>query len=147
MVPWRRSLTITGIQKAFTRTVPLLNYHTAPWGKTLDPSESRMRKETISSALTEYGAIVKYRINLLNKEDSATAWICAYIDTMLTSAIQKGKGRQYPGGVEGLHTITWPDGMEYDSMKIPDKIPFNVLDENERSLMASFISLQRCSIH
>lgn len=144
MVPWRRTVHITGLPKAFSRALPFLNYHTSQWGKSTDPSESRSRKETICSALAEYTTVMKYRHDLFKKDDSASAWIRAYIDTNLVTVVAKGKGRPYSsaeGQEDAVYTLTWPDGIDYDHAKIPEISPFNIVVET--SLIERKLSRER----
>lgn len=138
MSPWHRLVHITGLPKVFSRSLPYLNFHTRPWGNTSNSSESRIRKETISSAIVEYSSVMLYRPKLLQMKDSSAGWIRASIDSFLATGTMEGKGRPLPGGQEEttplIRTISWPDGLEYDHdtvLKFSNS-PFNILTETFR---------------
>lgn len=132
--PWLRDAQLTSVPKAFSRVVTLLNFHTVPWGRSTDPSESRCRRETIASAIVEYSAIVDYRVDMLGSPGSASGWLRHVLENMLVCALDADKGRPMPG-LDGSdeRTITWPDRVEFDVRDTKD-LAFDIVDENERSL-------------
>jgi hypothetical protein len=134
MEPWYREAPLSNVPKGFARTVPLLNFHTVPWGKSTDGSESRARKETIASAICEFCAIVEYRVEMLRKPGSASGWLRLYIENLLAFSLVPGKGRPMSGSEEsGDRTITWPDMIEFDVSSLKECV-FDIDTENERSL-------------
>ena len=133
MEPWYREVGLENVPKDFARTVPLLNFHTVPWGKSTESSESRARKETIASAMCEYSAIINYRVDMLRKNGSASGWLRHYIENLLVFGLVPGKGRPMPGSKDPRErTITWPDMIEFDVGSVTDMV-FDIAVENERS--------------
>ena len=134
MEPWYREVALENVPKDFARTAPLLNFHTVPWGKSTESSESRARKETIASAMCEYSAIINYRVDMLRNSGSASGWLRHYIENLLSFGLMPGKGRPMPGSEDPRErTITWPDMIEFDVGSVTNSV-FDIAVENERSL-------------
>ncbi|KAG9310708.1 hypothetical protein JVU11DRAFT_9304 [Chiua virens] len=118
------------------RTVTMINSHTAPWGATSGNSESRIRKETICSAIAELCITTEYRIPLLMNPNSACAFTRANLEIALSMHTDTHKARHIKAANEPLlerFVIHWPDEIEIDTMKAQAST-FDSVEENKRSV-------------
>lgn len=135
--PWSRKIKLTVIPKnPLMRTVTMINHHTAPWAPISGNSESRVRKETICSAIAEHCIVTEYRLPLLMNQKSASAFTRANLEVALSLHTDTNKARHVKDDDEPSlerHIIHWSDEIEIDTMKA-QALKFDCIEENKRNV-------------
>lgn len=131
------------------RIVDILNFHTQDWSNLNPKSVSRLRKDVIAAAITEYCAVAKYREELLDDTFGGFAYVRAMLERSVASVIKDGEGVPcHPsenfvtpdGRTKSPRTLTWPDKIKFDSHLSVGQFDFS--DHQSRIMRESVIREQ-----
>ena len=165
LAPWRRSRKIFQDDNRPIRIIDMINYHTQEWANINPKSVSRLRRDVISAAITEYCAVTAYREELLDDISGGFAYVRATLERAVSTCLKEGAGQPahhsedyvYPDGRRlSSRTLSWPDGIKFQSHLATRKFDFSehqarivrtrAMEKQTDVLQRVVASVQKCEL-